>query len=69
MPGLRRRLNSALSKHFSEKRVFIQSSDSTRYFRLTPLTQIMLGSASIVAIGWMSVATATIALDRVAADS
>ncbi len=69
MPGLRRRLNSALSKHFSEKRVFIQSSDSTRYFRLTPLTQIMLGSASIVAVGWMSVATATIALDRVAADA
>ncbi len=67
MPGLRRRLNSALSSAFSEKRVFIQTSDSTRYLRLTPLTQIMLGTVSLAAIGWMSVATATVVLDRVAA--
>jgi murein DD-endopeptidase MepM/ murein hydrolase activator NlpD len=69
MPGLRRRLNTALSSRLSEKRVFIQSSDSTRYLRLTPLTQIMLGSVSLVAIGWMAVATATVALDRVAAET
>jgi len=69
MPGLRRRLNIALSSTFSEKRVFIQSSDSTRYLRLTPLTQIMLGSVSIAAIGWLSVATATVVLDRVAAET
>ena len=69
MPGLRRRLNSALSSTLSEKRVFIQSSDSTRYLRLTPLTQIMLGSVSIAAFSWMSVATATVVLDRVAAET
>jgi len=67
MPGLRRRLNSMLSSALSEKRVFIQSSDSTRYLRFTPLTQMMLGSVSVAAIGWMSITTAIVVLDRVAA--
>ena len=43
MAGLRRRLNSVLSAHFPEKRLFIQSGDSTRYLRLTPLLPAPLG--------------------------
>ena len=65
MAGLRRRLNSVLSTHFPEKRLFIQSGGSTRYLRLTPLTQLLSGSVALAAAGWMAVATATIVVDRV----
>ena len=68
MAGLRRRLNGALSARFPEKRLFIQSSDATRYLRLTPLSQLLLGSAALAAAGWMAVATATVVLDRVLAE-
>ena len=67
MAGLLRRLNGALSGYFPEKRLFIQSRDSTRYLRLTPLTQLLTGTAALALAGWMAVATATVVVDVVAA--
>ena len=66
MGAFRRRMNSALSAYFPEKRLFIQSGNSTRYLRLSPLSQFMSGAASLAMVGWMAVATATIAIDLVA---
>src|SRR5688500_14362975 len=68
MANARRRLNGALSALFPEKRLFVQSGDATRYLRLTPLSQLMLGSAALVAAGWMAVATSAVVLALVAAD-
>ena len=65
MGAFRRRVNSALSAYFPEKRLFIQSGNSTRYIRLTPLSQFMSGAASLAMVGWMAVATATVAIDFV----
>ena len=65
MGDFRRRVNSALSAYFPEKRLFIQSGNSTRYLRLTPLSQFMSGAASLAMVGWMAVATATVAIDFV----
>ncbi len=65
MGDFRRRVNSALSAYFPEKRLFIQSGNSTRYLRLTPLSQLMSGAASVVMVGWLAVATATVAIDFV----
>lgn len=64
-----RRVNGFLSFAFPEKRLFIQTGHSTRYVRLTPLSQFVSASAAAVAIGWMAIATATVVIDRVAAGS
>lgn len=69
MAGLRRRLNSVLSSCFPEKRLFLQSEDATRYLRLTPLSQLALGSAGLALFGWMAVATSAVVLDLVSADA
>jgi murein DD-endopeptidase MepM/ murein hydrolase activator NlpD len=68
MAGLGRRLNSELSGLLPEKRLFIQSGDSTRYLRLTPLSQLLGGTATLAALGWMAVATATFVVDRVVSE-
>ena len=69
MAGLRRLVNRALSGHIPEKRLFVQSADATSYIRITPLSQLMLGAATLAAAGWMAVATAGMVLDLVSTDS
>ncbi len=62
-------MNGFLAFAFPEKRLFIQSGQSTRYLRLTPLSQFLSTTAAIVAVGWMAVATATVVIDHVSAGS
>lgn len=66
MGSFRRRVNGLLSVPFPEKRLFIQSGDSTRYIRLTPLSQFATVASGLVVVGWMAVATATVLIDHVA---
>jgi murein DD-endopeptidase MepM/ murein hydrolase activator NlpD len=68
MGSLARGLNGVLAAAFPEKRLFIQSGDATRYLRLTPFSQLLSGTAALAAVGWMAVATATVIIDRVAAE-
>ncbi len=65
MAGLGRKVNEWLSPYVPEKRLFVQSRNSTSYIRLTPLAQLSLGTAAIATIGWMTVATSMVVLDRV----
>lgn len=51
-----------------EKRVFIQCGDHTRYVRLSPLSQLFMGAAVIVTLGWLAVATADVTVDLIATD-
>jgi murein DD-endopeptidase MepM/ murein hydrolase activator NlpD len=59
-----RRTNGALSALISEKRIYVQSGQSTGYVRFTPLSQVMLGTAGIALAGWMAVSTSIVALDQ-----
>jgi murein DD-endopeptidase MepM/ murein hydrolase activator NlpD len=61
------RANGILAFAFPEKRIFVQTGHSTRYLRLTPLSQFLSGTAAVAAVGWMAVATATVVIDRVTA--
>ncbi len=61
MAGLRR-VNGLLSVFFTEKRLFIQSGDATRYLRFTPLSQLMTGIAGLGLVSWVAIATATISI-------
>lgn len=69
MAGFRRRMNSVLSVYFPEKRLFIQSEDATRYLRFTPLSQLLIGTSTLAALGWMAVATASVVISFVASDA
>jgi hypothetical protein len=51
MAGLGRKVNGWLSHFVPEKRLFVQSRNSTSYIRLTPLAQLSLGTAAIVTVG------------------
>ena len=69
MSGFSRRVNACLAAAISEKRLFIQSGSSTRYIRLTPLSQIAAGGVMLFAAAWLAFATSTVVIDRVAAGS
>lgn len=68
MAGLGRGVNGILSSVFPERRLFIQTGPGTRYVRLTPLTQLVSTGAGFGLVAWMAVATATVVVDRIAAD-
>lgn len=54
-----RRVNGVLSAWFPEKRLFIQSGASTRYLRLTPLSQLLTCTAGLALTTWLGFSTAT----------
>lgn len=65
MPGYRRRTQGLVARTLCEKRLFIQSRGRTRYIRLSPLVQLMAGTAIVALSGWMVVAGAAAVLDGV----
>lgn len=67
MAAFWRGVNRSLTAIVPERRVFIQSGRSTSYVRLTPIAQLLAGTAGIAAAGWMAVATSVVVLDRVTA--
>ncbi len=69
MAGIPRRLNGLLAGVFPEKRIFIQSENSTRYVRFSPLTQMALSTGLMAFIGWTAVSTTTMAINFIAADA
>jgi murein DD-endopeptidase MepM/ murein hydrolase activator NlpD len=68
MSGATRWLNRALGRLVPEKRLFLQSPTSHRYLRLTPLTQLAFGGLALLALAWLSFATATVGLKTLYAD-
>lgn len=64
-----RNANSALARHVPPIRIFLKSHSDTRYFELSPLKQVMLGSVAAVGIGWTLVATAALLLSSFQSDS
>jgi murein DD-endopeptidase MepM/ murein hydrolase activator NlpD len=58
------RVNHALERWFPEQRLFLKSDTSTRFVRLTPLTQtVTLGAASLV-FGWSVIASSILLIDH-----
>ena len=63
MAGLRRGLSSFVSTIVPEKRLFIQSEGSTRYLRLTPLSQLVSSAAGLALVAWLALASAGMVID------
>lgn len=68
MPGrIIHRLNTTLSRHLPEQRLFLRSDTETRFIRLTPLTQaVTLGTGGAV-VAWTIVASAILMMDSLGA--
>ncbi len=49
---LKRRLHLIAEKHLPEQRLYLRTDTSTRFLRLTPLTQFILISTSLLFFGW-----------------
>lgn len=62
-------LNRILSKHVPEQRVYLRSDKTTRYIRVSPLTQTIAGSAFALAFCWMIVASVALAIQSISANS
>jgi murein DD-endopeptidase MepM/ murein hydrolase activator NlpD len=69
MAGSARRTGRTLAGLFPERHLYLQSATHTRYVRLTPFVQLVLGVAALGATGWMAVASATVVLNLVYADA
>ncbi len=61
------RANVALERRLPERRLFIRSSDHTRFVRLRPATQLTAWGGSALLVGWAIVATAVILMDSIGA--
>lgn len=68
MAERRRGVMASFAAAFSEKRVLIQTAGGVRDLRVTPGSQVLLGGVGLLAIGWLALATAHVAIDLAAAD-
>ncbi|WP_102224646.1 M23 family metallopeptidase [Acidimangrovimonas sediminis] len=61
------RVNTALSRHLPEQRLFLKSDSETRFVRLSPMTQaVALGTGGAV-VAWTVVASAILMMDSIGA--
>jgi len=56
-----------LERVFPERRLFLRSDEETRFIRLTPETQLVAWSGSILIVGWTIIATAILLMDSIGA--
>ena len=68
MVGRRRGLGGFFSAALPEKRILIQSSEGTRYLRLSSGAQAMIAASLVAIAGFLAFTTAKVSVDWIAAD-
>jgi len=63
------RINLTLERYLPEQRLFLKNDNSTRFFRLRPLTQAIALTGSTLVLGWAIIATAILLMDWIGAGS
>ncbi len=63
--SLMNKVNHLLERVFPEQRLFLRSEDSTRFIRLSPLTQALGWTGSAAFIAWSIIATAVLLMDSI----
>ncbi|EBA11658.1 M23 family metallopeptidase [Roseobacter sp. CCS2] len=64
---LKTRLHGILERFLPERRLFLRSDSETRFIRLTPETQLVGWTGSIIVVAWTIVATAILLMDSIGA--
>ncbi|MDS9468664.1 DUF5930 domain-containing protein [Paracoccus sp. MBLB3053] len=60
-------LNSVLERWLPEQRLFLKSDSSTRFVRLSPVTQLVALGGSAAFLGWTIIASSILAIDGISA--
>ncbi|MFG6081333.1 M23 family metallopeptidase [Paracoccus litorisediminis] len=60
-------LNSVLERWLPEQRLFLKSDSTTRFIRLSPMTQLVALGGSAVFFGWAVIASSILAIDAISA--
>jgi murein DD-endopeptidase MepM/ murein hydrolase activator NlpD len=66
---LKRKLHMTCEKYFSEQRLYLRTDQSTRYLRLTPITQMTLTLGAAVFFGWTIFVSSAFLVNTLSADS
>lgn len=61
------RIHGVLERFFPERRLFLRSDSETRFIRLTPETQLVGWTGSIIVVAWTIIATAILLMDSIGA--
>jgi len=61
------KINSLLSKHIPEQRIYLRSDKTARYVRLSPVIQTVAGTTFALSFCWMVVATVMLAVQAISA--
>ncbi|MEL6684058.1 MAG: M23 family metallopeptidase [Pseudomonadota bacterium] len=64
---LTKRIHGILERFLPEKRLFLRSDTETRFIRLTPETQLVGWTGSIIVVAWTIIATAILLMDSIGA--
>ncbi|MEO1562745.1 MAG: DUF5930 domain-containing protein, partial [Pseudomonadota bacterium] len=62
-------INNRLSKVLNEQRIYIRTEDTTRYFRISPLSQALGGASIALFVCWTIVSSAAVVINMVSAKS
>lgn len=63
------RLNAVLATYLPEQRIYMRSENSTRYLRLSPVTQTAIGGGIVAGFCWTIIVTSALALNMISAKS
>lgn len=61
--------NDKLSRYIAEQRIYVRTEDTTRYFRVSPLSQFFGGAFIAAFICWTTIATAALVIEMVSAQT
>ena len=62
-------INRILGKHVPEQRIYLRSDKTTRYVRLSPLIQTIMGTTFALAFCWTIVSSVALAVQAISANS
>ena len=62
-------INRILGKHVTEQRIYLRSDKTTRYVRLSPLIQTIMGTTFALAFCWTIVSSVALAVQAISANS
>lgn len=62
-------INRVLGKHVPEQRIYLRSDKTTRYVRLSPLVQTVMGTTFAAAFCWTIIASVALGIQAISASS
>lgn len=62
-------INRFLSRHVPEQRIYMRTDRGTRYVRLSPISQTVIGATVAVGFCWSIIATSALVIDYISAKS